>query len=75
MAFATDSANVAGGAGGSSFLGRGGGYTCATGTSSVVGAAASGYGAGGAGAAAAATGVARAGGDGSDGVIIIWEYS
>lgn len=42
---------------------------------SAAGVAAGGKGGGGSGAAANGTGAAQAGGDGSDGMIIIWEYS
>lgn len=46
-----------------------------TANSSVAGANAGGYGGGGSAAYAQGTGAAQAGGDGSDGIIIIWEYS
>jgi hypothetical protein len=42
---------------------------------SVAGSNAAGYGGGGSGAFSTASGAAKAGGNGSDGVIIIWEYS
>ena len=64
------------GKGGDSFYGSGGlaAQTFAV-AASVAGSNGSGKGAGGSGAAATTTGAAAAGGDGTDGVIIIWEYS
>jgi hypothetical protein len=65
------------GKGGSSLYGAAGGPSFINGGSngSVAGVAATGKGAGGSGAVASGTGAAAAGGDGSDGLIVIWEYA
>ena len=65
-----------GGNGGNSPFGAGGaGGGTAGANASQAGAAASGHGAGGGGACCNGTGTQQAGGDGSDGMIVIWEYA
>lgn len=64
------------GGGGHSHYGFGGKPSRVSGSNqSVAGTAATGKGAGGSGAGTNGTGAAAAGGDGTDGTIIIWEYS
>lgn len=63
------------GRGGDSRYGHGARPATATTNSSTAGVNADGKGAGGSGAAACGSGAAQAGGDGSDGMIIIYEYS
>lgn len=61
--------------GGSSMFGRPGNATQVNAVnSSVAGNAATGYGAGGNGGLVLGTGASVAGGDGTDGILIIWEY-
>lgn len=73
MGFAagTSSGFVKSGNGGSSLYGNGG--VGADGT--AAGTAATGYGSGGSGGACLASASAQAGGNGSDGIVIVWEYA
>lgn len=65
-----------GGTGGDSFYGTGGNSGQTTGANtSAVGAKGNEQGAGGGGAVSLGTGVARAGGNGTDGVVFLWEWS
>lgn len=73
---ALSTSSAVGGTGGRSMMGGGGrGGIVLSVNSSSAGANAGGYGGGGGGGAATGTGAAVAGGNGSDGVIIIWEYA
>lgn len=73
---ALNTTSVASGDGGDSVFGRGGASVRSTGTAqSTAGNNATGYGAGGSGCAVTTTGASAAGGNGSDGVIVIWEYA
>lgn len=68
-------AGVYGGAGGNSVLGFGGPATAAVGASdAVAGSAATGYGGGGSGGETSDSGTAKAGGAGSPGIVIVYEY-
>jgi hypothetical protein len=69
------SGNIIGGRGGNSRYGCGGVQAGITTNGTQAGAAATGKGAGGGAACAMGSGVAAAGGNGSDGVLIIWEYA
>lgn len=76
IAFGIAAGQAQGGMGGDSFMGKGAhGTIINAANTSVAGTNGSGYGAGGSGAIAGGTGVARAGGDGTDGIIIIWEFA
>lgn len=63
------------GKGGSSPLGSGGAAVSTAASNAVAGNAASGYGSGGSGAVTGNSGVGQSGGNGTAGIVIIWEYS
>lgn len=73
--FALSATQALSGAGANNRYGAGGGSVSGFSNASTAGNNASGKGAGGSGACCTGTGVAKAGGDGADGMIIIREYS